>query len=117
MAMKVVADYCIIPLGVGSSLTKYVAQVQRVLQESAKEKKVNYAMHSCGTNIEGEWDDVMNTIKRCHEVLHAPPNNAPRVHTTVRIGTRTDKESSIKDKVESVQRELNSSGATWTPGE
>ncbi|KAI8913062.1 YkoF-like protein [Powellomyces hirtus] len=105
--MKVVADFCLIPLGVGTSLTKHVATVQRILADAAADRKINYLMHSCGTNIEGDWDDVMGTIKKCHETLHGPDTLAPRVHTTLRIGTRTDKTASIADKMASVQGELN----------
>ncbi|KAJ3146663.1 hypothetical protein HDU89_006135 [Geranomyces variabilis] len=103
--MKVVADFCLIPLGVGNSLTKYVAVVQRTLAHAAEQNKISYLMHSCGTNIEGEWDEVMGVIKKCHEKMHNE-HGAPRVHTTVRIGTRTDKSSSIAEKVASVKEEL-----------
>ncbi|KAJ3006991.1 hypothetical protein HKX48_009365 [Thoreauomyces humboldtii] len=104
--MKVVADFCIFPLGLGNSLTKYIAQVQLVLSQAAAAGRIRYLMHSCGTNIEGDWEDVMSVIRESHRTLHDRPNDAPRVHSTVRIGTRTDKESSIRDKTESVEREI-----------
>ncbi|KNC97007.1 uncharacterized protein SPPG_07823 [Spizellomyces punctatus DAOM BR117] len=106
--MKVVADFCLIPLGVGTSLTKYVAIVQQTLQASPH---IKYLMHSCGTNIEGEWDHVMEAIKSCHTSLHTR-HAVPRIHTTVRIGTRIDKDSSIQEKIDRVKSELESSSSS-----
>ena len=57
-----------------------------------------------GTNIEGEWDDVFAAIKRCHEVVHAM--GAPRITSTLRFGTRTDREQHIEDKIHSVEDKL-----------
>lgn len=58
-------------------------------------------MHAYGTNIEGEWDDVFAAVKRCHEVVHEM--GAPRITTTLKFGTRTDREQSMQDKVSSVE--------------
>ena len=44
----------------------------------------------------------MGAIKQCHEALHAM--GSPRVHTEIRIGTRTNREQSMADKVASVSR-------------
>ena len=53
-----------------------------------------------GTNIEGEWDEVMAALKRCHEKIHAM--GSPRISTSIRLGTRTDREQTIADKIDSV---------------
>jgi len=98
--MHVVADFCLIPIGV-SSIRGYIAEVQRVLQA---DPTVKFKMHACGTNIEGEWDDVTCAIKKCHERVHEM--GCPRVSTDVRIGTRIDKESTIEGKIRSVEEEL-----------
>ena len=62
-------------------------------------------MHSYGTNVEGEWDDVMAAIKQCHEKLH--DMGAPRIGSTIRLGTRTDREQSMQDKIDSVRSKMN----------
>lgn len=95
------ADVCVSPIGVGVSVSKYVTECQKIFQ--AMELDIN--MHAYGTNIEGEWEEVMEAIKRCHETLHAM--GAPRIGTTIRLGTRTDREQSISDKIESVKQKLN----------
>ncbi len=47
---------------------------------------------------------VFAAVKRCHEVLHEM--RAPRIHTTMRVGTRTDRTQSLEDKVRSVSEKL-----------
>lgn len=98
--MHVIADLSIVPLGVGLSLSSYVAACERVLAEAGLEPK----LHAYGTNVEGEWDAVFAALKRCHEVLH--DMGAPRVSTNLRCGTRTDKAQSIGDKITSVEQKL-----------
>ena len=98
--MKVTVDLCVIPLGVGLSLSEYIAACQKVLQEAGLETH----LHAYGTNVEGEWDDVMAAVKRCHEVVHEM--GAPRISTTLKLGTRTDREQRMADKVASVVRRL-----------
>ena len=57
------------------------------------------------TSISGEWDEVMAAIKRCHEVVHEM--GAPRISTTMKLGTRTDREQSMRDKITSVENKLS----------
>ncbi|MGH1460704.1 MAG: MTH1187 family thiamine-binding protein [Neptuniibacter sp.] len=98
--MKVMIDICIVPLGVGVSVSEYVTACQRVLQDFG----LKHQMHAYGTNVEGDWDDVMAAVKRCHEVVHEM--GAPRITTSMRLGTRTDREQSMDDKIQSVQSKL-----------
>ena len=102
--MKVIADLCVIPLVPETSLSGYVAACQGVLTEAGL--KTN--LHAYGTNVEGEWDEVMGAIKRCHEVVHEM--GAPRISTTLKLGTRTDREQSMEDKVRSVEEKLGNAG-------
>lgn len=98
--MKVLVDLCVVPLGVGVSLSPYVAACQRVLAETG----LKTALHSYGTNIEGEWDEVFAAVRRCHEVMHEM--GAPRITTTIKLGTRIDREQSMDDKLRSVKEKL-----------
>ena len=98
--MKVLVDLCIVPIGVGVSLSSYIAACEKVLKEAG----LKIALHSYGTNIEGEWDDVFAAIKRCHEVVH--DMGAPRITTTIKAGTRTYRDQTMEDKIRSVQEKL-----------
>jgi uncharacterized protein (TIGR00106 family) len=98
--MKVIADLSLIPLGIGVSLSKYVAACEKVLTDAGLKTQ----LHANGTNIEGEWDDVFAAIKRCHEVLHEM--GVPRVSGVIKTGTRTDRDQTMNDKVRSVKEKL-----------
>ncbi|KAF8538163.1 putative cell wall biogenesis protein Ecm15 [Trichophaea hybrida] len=96
------ADFCLIPMGVGSaSVSPYIAQVQTLLKESGLE----YHMHANGTTVEGSWDAVMKVIGQAHGMLH--DQGVVRVHTDIRVGSRTDKHETAESKVASVERILS----------
>jgi uncharacterized protein (TIGR00106 family) len=99
--MQVVVDLCVIPIGVGVSLSEYIAECERVLAKTG----LSFELHPYGTNIEGDWDAVFAAVKECHERVHAM--GAPRISTTLKVGTRTDREQSLADKVRSVEEKLN----------
>lgn len=95
--MHVIADLCVVPLGVGVSVSRHVAACEQVLKEAG----LKTVLHAYGTNIEGEWDAVFAAIKKCHEAVHAM--GAPRITSTLRFGTRTDREQTMEEKVRSVE--------------
>ncbi|MGD8440816.1 MAG: MTH1187 family thiamine-binding protein [Holophagae bacterium] len=98
--MHAIADISIVPLGVGLSLSPYVAACERILADAG----LNPTLHAYGTNVEGDFDAVTAALKRCHEVLHEM--GAVRVSTNLRLGTRTDRVQTMADKVASVEQEL-----------
>ena len=98
--MNTIAEFTIIPIGVGLSLSKYIAACEEILEESG----LSYELHANGTNLEGEWDTVMAAIKACHNKLHAM--GVPRIATQIKIGTRTDKPQKMTDKINSVRAKL-----------
>ena len=98
--MKVILDLCVVPLGVGLSVSSYVAACERVLKEAGLATQ----LHAYGTNVEGEWDAVFAAVKRCHEVVHEM--GAPRISSTIRVGTRTDRDQTMDQKIQSVQNKL-----------
>jgi uncharacterized protein (TIGR00106 family) len=79
------------------SVSKYVALCQRILEDAGLEIR----LHAYGTNIEGEYDQVFTAIRRCHEEIHAA--GAPRISTTIKLGTRIDREQTMVDKLRSVE--------------
>ena len=100
--MKVIMDLTVSPFGVGLSVSKYIAACHEILDKAGL--KTN--LHAYGTNIEGQWDDVFNAIKQCHEKLHEM--GVPRLTSSIKVGTRTDKEQTLDDKIDSVMDKLNS---------
>jgi uncharacterized protein (TIGR00106 family) len=100
--MKVLLDLTIVPIGVGTSLSRYVAACEKILDRPG----LVTSLHANGTNIEGEWDEVFDAVRACHEKIHGM--GAPRIHTNIKLGTRSDRDQSLADKVASVQAELES---------
>jgi uncharacterized protein (TIGR00106 family) len=99
-SMRVIADVCVVPIGVGVSVSEYIAACERVFADF----DVETALHAYGTNVEGEWDEVFSAVKRCHEVVHQL--GAPRISTTMKFGTRTDRSQTMAEKVTSVESKL-----------
>ena len=98
--MKVIADLTVSPFGVGLSVSEYIAACHRIFDEAG----LKTTLHAYGTNIEGDWDEVMAAVKKCHTELHEM--GVPRITSSLKIGSRTDKDQSMSDKVESVQTKL-----------
>ena len=98
--MNVIAEFTIIPIGVGVSLSRYIAVCEQVLAESG----LSYELHANGTNLEGDWEAVMLAIQTCHVRLH--DMGVPRIATQIKIGTRSDRTQIMADKVTSVREKL-----------
>ncbi len=101
--MNVIVDLCIVPIGVGVSLSSYVAACEKVLTGAG----LKTVLHANGTNIEGPWDAVFAAVRRCHEVVHEM--GAPRIFTVMKVGTRTDRIQTMDQKTKSVEAKLGSS--------
>jgi uncharacterized protein (TIGR00106 family) len=99
--MNVIADICVVPFTGEVSVRREVAQAHAILKATGL--PVN--LHGYGTNIEGDFDVIMSALKEIHEVLHA--GGAQRISTSIRLGSRIDKEQSVQDKIDAVQSELS----------
>ncbi len=95
-------EFSIIPIGVGSSLGAHLAEVLRMVDESGLPYKVN----PMGTVIEGEWDETMKLIKKCHKSLM---KTGERVVTSISIDDRKGKSNRIDSKVKSVEQRIGKS--------
>ena len=94
--MFVSIDLCLVPIGVGTSLSPYIKECIEVI----KNEGLNYELGANGTAIEGDWDSVFKCIKSCHKEIHGM--GAPRIYTTLKVNTRIDRKQLFKEKVESV---------------
>lgn len=98
--MNVIMDLCIVPMGVGVSVSRYVVACEEIVSQAG----LKSSLHANGTNIEGDWDEVMAAVKKCHEKIHEM--GAPRIITTIKLGTRTDRPQTMEDKVRSVREKM-----------
>ena len=94
--MFVSIDLCLVPIGVETSLSPYIKECIKIIEDSG----LTYQLGPNGTAIEGDWEDVFNCVKICHEKIHK--KGAPRIYTTIKVNTRIDKLQTFKEKVNSV---------------
>ena len=100
--MYITAEICVIPLNGKVSLREDVALAHSILRQTG----LKVELHSYGTNIEGDYDTIMKAIKHIHEKLHH--NGVPRIHTSIKIGSRKDKTQTLQDKIIAVNDVLSS---------
>lgn len=98
--MKVMAEIKLVPIGVGVSLSKYVVECEKILMEH----ELKHELHAMGTNLEGEMSDVLEVFSECIYKMHQM--GATRVSASLNIGSRTDREQTMEDKIKSVEDKL-----------
>jgi len=96
--MKIIADFCIVPMGVGASVSAYVREIAKIIDASG----LVHVMHANGTNIEGELVEVAALIETCCARL--TEMGVERTFCTMSFSTRTDKVQTMADKLASIAR-------------
>jgi len=94
-----IVEFSITPIGVGESLSAYLAKALDIVDKSG----LDYRLTAMGTIVEGDWDEVMALIKRCHEAVKERCN---RVDTLIKIDDRKGKNGLISAKVKSLEDKL-----------
>jgi uncharacterized protein (TIGR00106 family) len=98
----VIAEVSVIPIGTTTpSASEYVARAMTVLKQ---QDMVKYQLTAMGTILEGELNEVLETVHKMHESIFS--EDVKRVVTTIRIDDRRDKKLTINYKVESVMKKL-----------
>ena len=95
-------EFSIIPIGIGSSVGKNIAEVLKIVDASGLPYKIN----PMGTVVEGEWDELMKLIKKCHKTVM---KSGERVVTTISIDDRKGKPNRIEGKVRSIEKRIGKS--------
>ncbi|MFF5273028.1 MTH1187 family thiamine-binding protein [Streptomyces sp. NPDC000133] len=91
-----IVAFSVSPLGVGEDVGEYVADAVRVVRESGLPNRTD-AMF---TSIEGEWDEVVDVVKRAVEA------RAGRVSLVLKADIRPGVTDGLTSKVETVERYL-----------
>ncbi|MEU8772959.1 MTH1187 family thiamine-binding protein [Streptomyces sp. NPDC048606] len=94
-----IVAFSVTPLGVGEEVGEYVAEAVRVVRESGLPNRTD-AMF---TTVEGEWDEVMDVVRRAVAAVEA---RAPRVSFILKADVRPGVTDGITSKVETVERHL-----------
>ena len=90
--MKATAELQVIPVGSGLSLRKQVTRVVDLL----KAHDFIIETHASGTDIEGDLEEILDTIREIHETLHQ--EGSVRLMSYVKLETRSDKTPTLAGK-------------------
>lgn len=93
------AEFSVVPIGKGESVSQYVAECLKIVEASGLEYRIN----PMGTVVEGDYDRVMDIVKKCHmRVMEM----ASRVITSIKIDDRKGREGMLMAKIASVEKKL-----------
>lgn len=105
----VLLEFSMAPMGKGDSVSPYVARCLEIIAASG----LDYELHSMGTILEGEWNDVMGVVSKCFEALKP---DCDRISVTMKVDYRKGRAGRLKSKVQSVQalvkKPLRTGGST-----
>ncbi|MFO7990918.1 MAG: MTH1187 family thiamine-binding protein [Thermoplasmata archaeon] len=93
------AQFSIVPLDKGESVSEYVSEVVDMIDKSG----LDYRLTPMSTIVEGDWNEVMDLIKKCH---HHMREHSRRVDTSIKIDDREGAENRLEGKIESVKQKL-----------
>ena len=95
--MSCVVTFTIFPLERQDegTLAPYVARSPQIIKDSG----LPYELGAMGTVIEGEYDDIMAVIKRCHDDMR---RDCGRVYMTMAVDSKSGDGGRMAQKVDSV---------------
>ena len=97
----IVADIRAVPVGTGTSLSRYIKAIHKMLDDEG----VSYLPGPMSTAVEVETlDELMGIVDLTNQVL--VDMGVQRMLTTINIDYRLDKEISIESKIEATEPEL-----------
>ncbi|MBZ4320703.1 MTH1187 family thiamine-binding protein [Streptomyces huiliensis] len=96
-----IVAFSVTPIGAGEDVGADVAEAVRVVRESGLPNRTD-AMF---TSLEGEWDEVMDVVKRAVQAVEA---RCGRVSLVLKADIRQGVTDGLTKKVETVERHLAS---------
>jgi uncharacterized protein (TIGR00106 family) len=96
-----IAAVSISPVGVGTSVSAYVAAALAVVRA---QDLVRYRLDPMFTTLEGDLGDIYALVERMQEAVFAA--GAERVGTVLKIDDRRDRAVRMEEKVAAVERRL-----------
>ena len=94
-----IVQFSVVPIGSGEELKQAVAGVIDLIDKSG----LPYQVTAMSTLVEGDWEEVMGLVRRCHEKMRA---GHARVMTTIAIDDRAKVHCRLEGKVRDVEQVL-----------
>src|SRR5205809_1779339 len=98
----VLLDFSMSPLGKGESVSPYVARCLEIVAASG----LDYRLHSMGTTLEGEWDEVFGVVRQCFQALQP---ECQRISVAIKVDYRAGPGGRLEGKVRHVEEILGKS--------
>ena len=97
--MSTLADFSIVPMGKGEGISTYVARAVSIIRDSG----LPYSLNPMGTSIEGEYDEVMDVVRKCFDAMQ---KDCDRVYMTIKLDYRRGIADRMQRKIRSVEAKL-----------
>ncbi len=91
-----IVEFSVVPIGRGEALAERVARILDIVDQSG----LPYQLTAMGTLVEGDWDEVLGLVRRCHEAMG---DGSGRVYTHITIDDRPGTKGRIAGKVREVE--------------
>ncbi|KKK53014.1 hypothetical protein LCGC14_3099030 [marine sediment metagenome] len=95
----VLLEFSMFPLDKGDSLSPYVAKSLDIIDRSG----LDYRCHAMGTTLEGEFDDVIDVVRRCFRTM---AEDCDRIECSIGLDYRKGRSGCLETKVASVEEKL-----------
>jgi uncharacterized protein (TIGR00106 family) len=92
-------ELSIIPVGGGAHVSGQIAEALKIIEASG----LPYQLTPAGTCIEGEWNEVMSVIQKCHERVR---ETTPHLVTTIKIEDDHGERDKLTRNVASVEEKV-----------
>jgi uncharacterized protein (TIGR00106 family) len=97
-----IIEFSVVPIGRGEALAGPVARILDLVDKSG----LPYQLTAMGTLVEGDWDEVLGLVRRCHEAMRGETG---RVYTHITIDDHPRTSGRIAGKVREVEESLGRS--------
>ncbi len=94
-----IVAFSVAPSGTGDSVSAAVADAVRVVRESGLPNRTS----SMFTEIEGEWDECMDVVRRAVEAVAA---HGPRVSLVLKADVRPGRTGEMQGKLDRLEAAL-----------
>jgi len=95
-------EFSMIPLDKGSSFSRYVADILKIVDESG----LDYRLNPMGTVVEGDWNDLLTLLTRCFRSLE---KESERISLQVKFDHRKGVFGALESKIQSVKKKAGRS--------
>lgn len=97
--MSVLVNYAMFPTDKGTSVSKYVSKIIKMIDESG----IPYKLNPMGTTFETEsMEDALGLLSKSYEIL----KDHDRIYSVVNFDIQKNKSNRMQTKIESIESKI-----------